>query len=52
MKVLFVSGYTDDAVVLHGVRDGDIQLLEKPITPDLLLRRVRHLLDATSVSRR
>ena len=45
MKVLFMTGYTDDAVVRQGVLDADIALLQKPITPDALARRVRAVLD-------
>ncbi|MDP1919737.1 MAG: PAS domain S-box protein [Myxococcales bacterium] len=40
LKVLFMSGYTDDAVVRHGVREGSVQLLQKPFTPDTLLAAV------------
>jgi signal transduction histidine kinase/ActR/RegA family two-component response regulator len=45
-RVLFMSGYTDDAVVRHGVREADVSLLNKPFTPDELARRVRDVLDA------
>ena len=44
MKVLFMSGYTDDAIVRHGVLDAGIEFLAKPIMPDGLLRKVRHVL--------
>jgi len=46
MKVLCMSGYTDDSIVRHGVLDASIEFLQKPITPAALAVRVRQLLDA------
>jgi two-component system cell cycle sensor histidine kinase/response regulator CckA len=45
MKVLYMTGYTDDAIVRHGVDRGDVPLLQKPFTADELLGRVRRVLD-------
>jgi len=49
MKVLFMSGYTDDAILHHGVRDANAAYLQKPFSPEALASKVRSLLDAVNV---
>jgi CheY-like chemotaxis protein len=48
IRVLFMSGYTDDEVMRRGVIDGQTAFLQKPFTPDLLAHKVREVLDAPS----
>jgi two-component system cell cycle sensor histidine kinase/response regulator CckA len=45
LKILFTSGYTDDALSKHGVLEPGIEFLPKPYTPATLARKVREMLD-------
>ena len=51
-KVLFMSGYTDDAIVRHGVLRPGTAYLQKPFSPDTLGRKVREVLDSLAVQTR
>ena len=45
MKVIFMSGYTDDAVVRHGVLSSELEFVHKPLLPGSLLEKLRRVLD-------
>ena len=48
LKVLCMSGYTDETTLRHGIEELALSYLQKPVTPGRLLMRVRQLLDGTS----
>ena len=45
LEVLYMSGYTDNAIVHHGILDPDVAYVQKPLVPDAFARRVREVLD-------
>ncbi len=49
-KVLYMSGYTDNAIGDHGLLDRGTAFLSKPFTPDTLMRKVREVLDAPTAA--
>ena len=44
-RILFMSGYPDDAIVRHGISEADVSFLQKPFSPDDLAEKVRKVLD-------
>jgi DNA-binding response OmpR family regulator len=51
MKILFMSGYTEDVIRHHGIPRGNAAFLQKPFAPNELVRKVRRLLDAGEAHR-
>ena len=47
IKVLYMSGYTDEAVVRHGVLAGDTPFIQKPFSPDGLAGKLREVLETS-----
>jgi len=45
-RTLFISGYTDDAIVAHGVLEAGLSFMYKPFLPDTLLQKLREVLDS------
>jgi DNA-binding NtrC family response regulator len=45
-RVLYMSGYSDEAIARHGVLDPGVPFLEKPFGPDALTSKVRQVLDS------
>jgi two-component system, cell cycle sensor histidine kinase and response regulator CckA len=51
IRILYMSGYTSDAILHHGIREGGLSFLQKPFVPGALAARVREVLDAPSPAR-
>ena len=51
LKVLFISGYTDDMLAHHGMLEPNVYLLPKPFAPDELARKMREVLDMRTFGR-
>ena len=48
IRVLFMSGYTDEAIVHHGIVDSGVEFIQKPFSPTALAKKVREVLDLKS----
>jgi two-component system cell cycle sensor histidine kinase/response regulator CckA len=45
-RVLYISGFPDDAVVQYGIHQSQVSFLAKPFTPKVLVQKIRSVLDA------
>jgi DNA-binding NtrC family response regulator len=52
VRVIYMSGYTDDAITRHGVLEPGFVFVQKPFTPDALARTVREVLDRDAGERK
>jgi FixJ family two-component response regulator len=50
MKVIYMSGYTDDVMLQHGIRNSQVAFLPKPFTTEELASKVREVLDRVVAS--
>jgi FixJ family two-component response regulator len=50
LKVLYISGYTDDSVFRHGVLEGGMSFLQKPFNLKAMAQKVREVLDGVPAS--
>jgi signal transduction histidine kinase len=50
MRVIYLSGYTEESIIQYGPTDAGLVFLQKPITPDALVRQVRAVLDGASAA--
>jgi DNA-binding NtrC family response regulator len=48
LKVLYMSGYTDDSILRHGVLESEMMFLQKPFTSESLTRKVREVIGAAA----
>jgi two-component system cell cycle sensor histidine kinase/response regulator CckA len=49
IRAIYMSGYTDDAITRHGVLEAGVTYVQKPFSPDALVRKVREVLDAEEI---